>query len=212
MFQNRKDAGEKLAVALGEYKGKNVEVLAIPRGGVEVGYHVARYLGANLSILVSRKLPFPDNPEAGFGAVAEDGSIYIAGDAGYWLPKQTIDRIIQEQKAEIKRRIALLRGDRPIEIKNKIVILVDDGIAVGSTMRAAIKMVKNKGVKKIVVASPVSGRETAEEIGALVDEIVVLEKPEFFRAVAQVYYNWYDVSDSEVIEIMGRWDKGGATW
>lgn len=213
MFQDRKDAGEKLAVALEGYKGKNVKILAIPRGGVEVGYHVARYLEADFSILVSRKLPLPDNPEAGFGAIAEDGSTYIAGDAGYWLPEQTIGRIIKEQKTEIKRRIAVLRDGKPLpEIADKIVILVDDGIAVGSTMRAAIKMVKNKGAKKIVVASPVSGCETADEIGALVDEIVVLEKPDYFRAVAEVYYNWYDVSDSEVIEIMDRWDKEGITW
>lgn len=209
MFEDRKDAGERLGRALEKYKDKDVLVLAIPRGGVEVGYHVAKYLNAGLSILVSRKLPFPHNPEAGFGAVAEDGSAFIFGDADRWLSKETIDEIVEEQKEEIERRIAVLRKDKPLpEIRDKTVILVDDGIAMGSTMRAAIKLCKNKKAKKIIVAAPVSGENVAEEIGRMVDEIVILEKPRFFQAVAQVYRNWYDVPDREVIEIMERWDAG----
>ncbi len=208
MFEDRKDAGERLARALEKYKNKKVLVLAIPRGGIEVGYEVAKYLNADLSILVSRKLPYPDNPEAGFGAIAEDESTFIFEDAARWLSKETIDRIIKEQKQEIKRRIEVLRKGRPLpEITNRVVILVDDGIAMGSTMRAAIMLCKNKKVRKIIVAAPVSGRAVAEEIGKMVDEIVILEKPVFFQAVAQVYRNWCDVSDEEVIGIMGGWDS-----
>jgi len=206
MFNDRKDAGEKLARALTTYKDKNPLILAIPRGGVEVAYHVAKYLNADLSIIVSRKLPYPDNPEVGFGAVAEDGSTFVLRDAERWLSKKTIDRIVKEQKQEIKRRISVLRKGRPLpEIIGKNVILVDDGIAMGSTMRASIMLCRNKKAGKITVAVPVSGEDVEEEIGKMVDEIIVLEKPVFFQAVAQVYYYWYDVPDREVVEIMEKW-------
>ncbi|MCD6129567.1 MAG: phosphoribosyltransferase [Deltaproteobacteria bacterium] len=206
MFEDRKDAGKKLAKALEKYKNKGVLVLAIPRGGVEVGYQIAKYLNADFSILISRKLPFPYNPESGFGAIAEDGSTFIFEDAERWLSKQTIAEVVKEQKQEIIRRIAVLRKNKPLpEITDRIVILVDDGIAMGSTMQASIMLCKNKGAGKIIVAVPVSGEDTAEEIEKIVDEIVVLEKPKFFQAVAQVYRNWYDVSDKEVLETMERW-------
>ena len=190
MFKDRKDAGEKLARALEKYKNKEVMVLAIPIGGVEVGYQVAKYLNASFSILVSRKLPFLDDPEAGFGAIAKDGSTFIFKDTVHWLSKEIIDEIIKEQKQEIKRRIEVLRHGKLLpEIKDKTVVLVDDGIAAGSTMQAAIMLCKNKGAKKIVVAAPVSGKDVSEEIEKLVDETIILEKPLFFRAVAQVYRN-----------------------
>lgn len=208
MFADRKDAGERLARALETYQDKDALVLAIPRGGVEVGYRVAKHLRAGFSIIVARKLPFPDNPEAGFGAVAEDGSTFIFHDAAFWMSKKTIDDIIHKQKEEIKRRIAVLRKGEPLpELEGKIVILVDDGIAMGSTMRAAINLCKNRKAGRIVAAAPVSGQDVSEEIGRMVDEAVILEKPPFFRAVAQVYSNWYDVSDTEVIEIMEKWRK-----
>lgn len=205
MFEDRKDAGIKLGRALEKYRNKGVVVLSIPRGGAEVGYHVARHLNARFSIVVARKLPFPDNPEGGFGAIAEDGSTFILPRASRWLPKETIARIMEEQKQEIERRITALRKGRPLpDIEGKTVILVDDGIAMGSTMRATISMCKNKKAGKIVVAVPVAGREVAQQIEQLVDGIIVLEKPMFFRAVAQVYRNWYDVPDSEVLEIMEK--------
>jgi len=208
MFEDRKDAGEKLAVALKKYKDKHILVLAIPRGGVEVGYQVAKYLNADFSIIVSRKLPFPTDPEAGFGAIAEDGSTFVLPHATSWVSKEGIDEIVRKQRQEIARRIATLRNNKPLpEIKGRTVILVDDGIAMGSTMRASIMLCKNKGAQKIVVATPVTGRDTAKEVEKMVDELVILEKPPFFYAVAQVYRNWYDVSDSEVIEIIERWEK-----
>lgn len=208
MFDDRKDAGERLAVALKRYKDKHILVLAIPRGGVEVGYHVAKYLNADFSIIISRKLPFPTDPEAGFGAVAEDGSTFILSDATRWVSQEEIDEIIEKQKQEITRRIAVLRRNKPLpDMKDRMVILIDDGIAMGSTMRASIMLCKNKEAKKIVVATPVTGRDTAREIEEMVDEFVVLEKPLFFYAVAQVYKNWYDVPDREVIEIMEQWQK-----
>ena len=208
MFEDRKDAGEKLAKALAKYKDKDVLVLSIPRGGVEVGYQVAKYLNAEFSLIVTRKLPFPDNPESGFGAVAEDGSTFVYKSYTYYLSEETINKIIREQKQEIERRIDVLRKGRPLpEVQNKTVILIDDGIAMGSTMSASIKLCKNRKAKKIVVAAPVSGKEMADKLGKMVDEVVILERPRFFQAVAQVYRNWYDVPDQEVIEILEKWDK-----
>jgi putative phosphoribosyl transferase len=203
MFKNRKDAGEKLAVALENYRAENPLILAIPRGGVEVGLQVAKNLDSDFSLIIARKLPFPDNPEAGFGAIAEDGSTFILENAYYWLSGENIERIKKEQIAEIRRRINALRDGEPLpEIKGRTVILIDDGIAMGSTMRAAIELCKNRKAGKIVVAAPVAGREVAEEIGRRVDELVVLEIPAHFRAVAQAYENWYDVSDEEVLDLL----------
>ncbi|AKB12012.1 Predicted phosphoribosyltransferase [Methanosarcina thermophila] len=203
MFKNRKDAGEKLAKALEKYREENPVILAIPRGGVEVGLQVAAKLNAEFSLIIARKLPFPDNPEAGFGAIAEDGSTFILEDAYYWLEGVTIERIKQQQIAEIERRIKTLRGGKPLpEIKGRTVILIDDGIAMGSTMRAAIELCRNREAGKVVVAVPVAGREVAKELQKKVDDLIVLETPAYFRAVAQVYERWYDVSDEEVLDLL----------
>ncbi len=208
MFADRKDAGQKLARALEKYRADRPLVLAIPKGGVEVGYEVAKHLGCEFSILIARKLPFPNNPEAGFGAVAEDGSTFINDYAAGSLSQHAIERILKQQRREIKRRIAALRKGQPLpQITDRTVILIDDGIAMGSTMRAGISLCRNKKAKKIIVASPVAGPDTAAEIPKIVDEAVILETPVYFRAVAQVYANWYDVSDEEVIRIMEKYDK-----
>ena len=206
MFEDRRDAGKQLGSALTDYRDTEVIVLAIPRGGVEVGYQVAQALDAEFSLVVVRKLPFLDNPEAGFGAIAEDGSTVIIQQAAYGLSQDTIEHVVKMQQKEVERRVRVLRGGSPLpDLKDRTVILVDDGIAMGSTMRAAIKLCKNEGAGRIVVAAPVSGARRAREIEALVDEMVILEKPPFFRAVAQVYRNWYDVSDQEVLRIMEAW-------
>ena len=171
-----------------------------------MGIQVARFLKADFSIIITRKLPFPDNPESGFGAIAEDGSTFIFDFASIELPEKTIERIIQEQKQEIRRRIDVLRQRKPLpKIENRTVILVDDGIAMGSTMRASIALCQQKKAGKIVVAAPVAGHSAIHEIGKLVDEIVIVESPPFFRAVAQVYANWYDVSDQEAVSLLKQW-------
>jgi putative phosphoribosyl transferase len=208
MFRDRKDAGEHLARALERYRNKRVIVLAIPRGGVQVGYEVAQYLNAELAIVVTRKLPFPDEPEAGFGAIAEDGSTYLSPYLSQWVSEGVVQRIKEEQQAEIHRRISVLRKGQPLpEMRGKTVILVDDGIAVGSTMRATIALCKNQGAEKIVVAVPVTGKRTAQTMSTLVDDTIVLETPPSFHAVAQVYENWYDVSDQEVLAIMEKYRR-----
>ncbi|KKG17514.1 phosphoribosyltransferase [Methanosarcina sp. 2.H.T.1A.6] len=203
MFKNRKDAGEKLAQALERYRPENPLILAIPRGGVEVGLQVSRKLGADFSLIIVRKLPFPDNPEAGFGAIAENGSTFIIKNAGYWFARETIEKIKQEQIAEVERRVNAFRGGNPLpKLSRRTIILVDDGIAMGSTMRVAIKLCRARKAGKIVVAVPVAGREAADAIAKEADELVVLDIPVYFRAVAQVYENWYDVSDEEVLDLL----------
>ncbi|BAF71949.1 phosphoribosyltransferase [Sulfurovum sp. NBC37-1] len=205
MFKDRKDAGRKLAIALQKYKDTDTLVLAIPRGGVELGCEVAQALHCDFSLLICRKLPYPNNPESGFGAIAEDGSLYINTLAASFVPQSEIDRIIQEQAGEIQRRIAKLRDGQPLpQIKGRTVILIDDGIAMGSTMHAAVTLCRKQEAAKIVIAVPVAGREAIEEFSRLVDEIVVLESPRDFHAVAQVYENWYDVSDAEVLELIKK--------
>ena len=166
IFRNREDAGRRLGKALEKYRDKKVLVLGIPRGGVEVAYHVAKFLHADLSILVARKLPYPDNPEAGFGALAEDGSAVLSEDARFALSDDEVRRIVREQEEEIQRRIRVLRKGKPLpEIAGRTVILIDDGLAMGSTMKAAIALCRKRKAGKIVVAVPVAGDRVAREIG-----------------------------------------------
>ncbi len=202
MFTDRKDAGEKLAAALQSYRGENALVLAIPRGGAELGIEVAKALQCDLSLIICRKLPFPYDPESGFGAVAEDGSLYINASAADNVSKDEIERIVAQQKKEIKRRIEKLRGGRALPpLKGRTVILVDDGIAMGSTMHTAVALCRKQEARKIVVAVPVAGTRSIEEFSKMADEVVVLESPLNFYAVAQVYEQWRDVSDEEVLAL-----------
>jgi putative phosphoribosyl transferase len=208
MFNDRADAGRQLGEALHAYRDANVLVAAIPCGGVEVGFRVAVHLNADLSIIISRKLPFPENPESGFGAIAEDGSVFIYPGFKSVVSPEQIAAIKKAQQKEIKRRIASLRHGLPLpSLRARTVVLVDDGIAMGSTMRVSITMCRHRGAKKIVVAAPVAGKDIAAEIAKLVDEMVILEMPLGFRAVAQVYRNWYDVADREVLALMAEWDR-----
>jgi predicted phosphoribosyltransferase len=205
MFEDRSDAGRDLAKQLAPYKDEDPLVLTIPRGGVEVGDQVARALDADFSLLITRKLPFPRNPESGFGAIAEDGSTFLYERAAATVPDSVIERIKTRQREEIERRIEVLRRGEPLpQIEGRTVILVDDGIAMGSTMRASIELCKNQGAAKIVVAAPVAGEQVIQDLRRLADDVVVVEVPPYFRAVAQVYRNWYDVPDTEVLEIMER--------
>ena len=208
MFRDRRDAGKQLADQLRAYQDEDVLVLAVPRGGVEVGVEVAKALAADFSLLIARKLPYPDQPEAGFGAVAEDGSAVILETASQRVHPQEVQRVIEEQRQEIDRRVAVLRKGKPLPvIKDRTIILVDDGIAMGSTMRAAIKLCKKQQPARLVVAVPVAGARVKTIIADLVDRLVVLETPRLFRAVAQVYQDWYDVPDQEVLALMQTWQQ-----
>ncbi|HCE46996.1 MAG TPA: phosphoribosyltransferase [Lentisphaeria bacterium] len=207
MFRDRMHAGKKLAEALSEYRNGNAIVLAIPRGGVEVGFEVARKLNAEFSIIVSRKLPFVDEPESGFGAIAEDGSIFMLDDTYNIYSKEVVGEIIREQKKETARRVDVLRGGKPLpEIKGRTVIIVDDGIAMGSTMKAAIMLCRKAKAKRIIAAAPVTSLMRLIELSHIADQAVAVETPDNFCAVASSYENWYDVNDYEVIDLMEAWE------
>lgn len=207
MFKNRKHAALQLAKALEKYKGQNVVVLGIPRGGAETAYYVARHLDAELSLLIVRKLGFPQNPELAFGAITEDGTVYYNPYAAE-LSQETIDTIQEAQKKEIERRKQILRKGEPLpEVKNKTVIIVDDGIATGATIFAAINMCKNKNASKIVVAAPVASESKETELLNEADEVVILEKPGLFFAVSQGYEMFYNLSDEEAMAFLEKWKK-----
>ncbi len=140
--------------------------------------------------------------------MAEDGSLYINESAAASVPRIEIEQIIAEQTLEIKRRIQALREGKPFpSLKGRTVILVDDGIAMGSTMHIAVALCRKEGAKKIIIAVPVASRQTIQTFSKMADTVVVLESPLDFYAVAQVYRNWYDVSDEEVLAIMERYEK-----
>ncbi|MDZ7833253.1 MAG: phosphoribosyltransferase [Desulfobacterales bacterium] len=202
-FRDRAHAGRLLAEKLIDYESENPIVLAIPRGGVEVGIEVAKRLNCDFELLIVRKLPFPDNPESGFGAIAEDGSSVVFDRFAQTVSETERQQIYEAQQQEIQSRIRTLRKGRPLPaIKGRTVILIDDGIAMGSTMQASVAMCRNQKAQKIIVAAPVSSPRTKIEFQSLADDAVILTTPEFFQAVAQVYENWYDVSDEEVLELL----------
>jgi putative phosphoribosyl transferase len=210
MFHDRTDAGIRLSEVLKRYEGTNALVLGIPRGGVEVAYQVAKAPGLHFSIIVARKLPFPDSPESGFGAIAEDGSLYIISNARWMLSQSQVDHIVEQQKEEVTRRIRILRNGRPLpDLKGRHIILIDDGIAMGSTTRAAVMCGRNLGASRVTVAAPAASRDARAALAGLADEVVVLESPAGFREVADFYRNWYDVSDQEVVDIMALAEKSG---
>ncbi|HVU97102.1 MAG TPA: phosphoribosyltransferase family protein [Puia sp.] len=208
MFSDRKEAAKELAKALEKYKNKKVIVLGIPRGGAETAYYVAKYLEAELSLLISRKLGHPGEPEFAFGALAEDGSIYLNKNADSEVSREMIDEETNHQTKEIQRRIKVLRKGKPLpDINGKTVILVDDGIATGATVFAAIKMCRRQGAEKIVVAAPVCSAGKEKEILKEADEAFILEKPPSFFAVSQAYASFYNLTDEQAVAFMEKWEK-----
>lgn len=206
MFRDRKDAAEQLGKALEKYRKSNPLVLGIPRGGVETAFYVAKHLNAEMSLVVTRKLGYPSDPEFAFGAVAEDGSLYLSDHASTNLSKAEIDDVIKSQKNEIKRRIQILRGGEALpNLKARTVIIVDDGIATGSTLFATIQLCKNKEAEKIIVAAPIAGEDMFDRLFRLVDEVIILETPPFYRAVSQGYSDFRNLTDEEALGFMKKW-------
>lgn len=210
MFRDRVDAGKKLAKELLEYKGTNPVVLAIPRGGVVVGYEVAKELAVPLDIIVPRKIPAPHNPELGIGAVTQDGTIIINPEIKKYVSfsEEYVQEEAETQIKEIERRTKAYRGDRePISVEKRVVILVDDGLATGVTMRAAIRSIRKKNPQKIVVAVPVGPPSTVKKIEEEADEVISLVIYEPFEAVGQFYSDFSQTSDSEVISLLQKAKK-----
>lgn len=208
MFADRGDAAIQLAEALKKYKDVHALVLGIPRGGAVTAYYVATALHADFSLIISRKLGHPMNPEFAIGAIAEDGSVHVNPYAEAEVSPQQMDEMVAQQKKEIERRIKVLRKGEPLpSLRGRIVILVDDGIATGATLMAAIKMCRNQSAAKIVVAAPVSGGDMEAKLMNLVDDVVILEKPDFFHAVSQAYESFYQVSDDEAVALLEKWNQ-----
>jgi putative phosphoribosyl transferase len=207
-FSNRAEAGQLLAEKLLNYAGRDdVIVLGLPRGGVPVAFEVARRLRVPLDVFIVRKLGVPGFEELAVGAIASGGVRVLNEDVARALPNadDIIEAVTARETAELKRREESYRDGRPApELRNKIVILVDDGLATGATMRAAVQALRQRDVAKIVVAAPVGAPETCRELEDEVDEIVCAMAPEYFQAVGQYYENFSQTTDDEVRELLAR--------
>ena len=206
IFKDRVDAAQKLAKNLEWIKKENPVILAIPRGGVVTGDVIAKTLGLSLDIIVSRKVGAPYNPELAIGAVAHDGSFFPNSDLinTLGIPKNYLDEKIAEQMEEIKHRLVKFRGRTDYDLKNKTVVLVDDGIATGATVFVALEWIKKQQPKRVIVAIPVGPRDTIERLSKMA-EVVVLDAPEAFGAVGEFYQSFDQVEDYRVAEIMSSY-------
>jgi putative phosphoribosyl transferase len=205
-FHDRREAGRVLAAALKEHAGRNdVVVLALPRGGVPVAYEVAAALAAPLEVFLVRKLGTPGHRELAMGAIASGGIRVLNDEVIRWLgirPEQ-VDAVVREEQRELERRqAAYLEGRAPAHLEGRIVILVDDGLATGSTMRAAVQAVRQMNPQRIIVAVPVGAPDTCRELAAVADEVICARMPEPFSAVGQWYANFDQTSDEEVMDLI----------
>jgi predicted phosphoribosyltransferase len=205
-FRNRREAGRLLAAKLAAYANRpDVLVLALPRGGVPVAYEVARALGAPLDVFLVRKLGVPGQEELAMGAVASGGVRVINGPVvrALRIPPELIDAVAAREQEEIARQERLYRGDRPPpDIRGRTVILVDDGLATGATMLAAVKALRQQQPSRIIVAVPIASRETCEQLQSEVDDIVCAMTAEPFYAVGLWYQDFSQTSDDEVRDLL----------
>lgn len=210
IFQDRREAGQQLAEALARYRDRQPVVLAIPRGGVVVGYEVAKALGAPLDVVIPRKLRAPYNPELAIGAVAHDGSVFL--DSPLVSHLDVTDEYLREETArqleEIRRRMQLYRGDRPAPVlEGTTAILVDDGIATGSTMVAALRATRAARPAGLVAAIPVAPAEGVAMLRREADDVICLHTPPMFYAVGQFYMDFAQTDDEEVIALLRQRDE-----
>jgi putative phosphoribosyl transferase len=211
-YKDRREAGQALATRLQSYAGRDdVVVLSLPRGGVPVGYEVARALAAPLDVYIVRKLGVPGHPELAMGAIAS-GDVAVINEPvvrGLQIPPQVIDQVAARERVELDRREKEYRGEHPpVPVAGRTVILVDDGLATGSTMRAAAEALRQLGPQQIVVAVPVAAQETCDEFRNEVDDVVCLLTPEPFYAVGLWYENFSQTTDEEVWELLDRaWEE-----
>ncbi len=209
MFENRHDAGRRLAAELREYNDQPVVVLAVPNGGVPVALEVARALEAELDLVISRKIPSPLSPEAGIGAIADDGTIILNDEAvrRLGLSRQQIEYEVNRVRAEIKQRSLLYKGDQPlVRVGGKTVIIIDDGLASGFTTMAAVQSVRRRRPKAIVVAIPVASAVALKQVERVADRIVTCATgfmPKFY--ISDYYHYWHDLKDDEVIRYLRQW-------
>jgi predicted phosphoribosyltransferase/dienelactone hydrolase len=206
-FVDRRNAGTRLAAALRHYEGGSAIVFGLPRGGVPVADEIARAIGAPLDVWLVRKIGMPIQPELGMGAIAEGASLVLDPALVKWsgASPREVRALVHRKTAEIRRSAQLYRGDMPApDVRGKTVILVDDGIATGSTLRAAIHGARRRGAARVVVAAPVAAAEAAEMLRREADEIVCLSTPEHLIAVSAWYQDFRQLGDDEVIEVLAE--------
>jgi len=208
IFRDRKDAGRRLATRMTEYAGRpEVLVLALPRGGVPVAFEVALSLGAPLDIFLVRKLGVPGQEELAMGAIAT-GGLRVVNDSVVRhldIAPELIDAVAAREQGELERRERAYRDERPApDVRGRTVILVDDGLATGSTMRAAALALRQQGPARVVVAVPVASREACEEFRGEVDDIVCASTPEPFMGVGRWYEDFSQTTDEEVRSLLAR--------
>src|ERR1700704_2167285 len=207
-FRDRVEAGPMLATTLQEYANRDdVVVLALPRGGVPVGFEVAKALHAPLDVFVVRKLGLPGQEELAMGAIASGGVRVLNRDLlrALGIPEEVVDQITQEEQRELEPREREYRDERsPIDVRGKTVILVDDGLATGSSMRVAVLALKPKGPAQVVVAVPVAPADTCAELQSVADKVVCAVTPQPFLGVGQWYEDFSQTSDEEVRELLRR--------
>jgi len=214
IFRDHTDAGRRLASRLGEYAGRpGLLVLALPRGGVPVAFEVALSLGAPLDVFLVRKLGVPGHEELAMGAIAT-GGVRVVNEAvvrELGISGEVIDAVAARERAELERRALAYRGERPApEVLGRTVFLVDDGLATGSTMRAAALAVRRQGPARVVVAVPVAARATCDELRAEAEDIVCAATPEPFFGVGRWYQDFSQTTDEEVRELLARAKQGSA--
>jgi len=207
-FIDRRVAGRVLAARLAKYAARDdVVVLALPRGGVPVGYEVAAALGVPMDVFLVRKLGTPGHRELAMGAIASGGVRVLNQDVVQWygISDSAIERIAREEQEELERRERAYRGDRPApDLTSKILILIDDGLATGSTMRAAAQAVRAHRPARVVIAVPVGAPQTCAELAAVADEVICARMPEPFSAVGQWYLNFDQTDDDEVRDLLQK--------
>jgi putative phosphoribosyl transferase len=206
-FENREDAGRRLAERLYNCRDERPVVFALPRGGVPVGYEVARSLGAPLDVLVARKLGAPGQPEFGIGAVAPGGVRVFNDDVveRLGIPEDYVERVTERENAEVERRLRYFRGGRPEpDVHDRTVIVVDDGLATGVTARAAVEALRRRGPRRLVLAAPVCAAQTAKLLSSAVDELVCLETPPDLGAIGFWYRDFSQIPDEKVMELLER--------
>jgi putative phosphoribosyl transferase len=213
-FLDRTDAGQRLAERLSELRGQDVVVLGLPRGGVPVGFPIAEALDAPLDVIVVRKLGVPSQPELGMGAIGEDGVrivneqvVQLAG-----VDDDDLAAVEARERAELERRSQRLRGDRPpVSLSGRTAIVVDDGIATGSTARAACQVARAHGAARVVLAVPVAAADSLAALEEEADEVVCLEAHEQFAAIGYWYRDFSQISDEEVARLLERRRTVGKT-